>query len=263
MNQFPQSRFSGILLFAAIITFGTSLIRAHDSTIYHFSFSDGSLTGEGTAGGTLEEIRAPGSSSALFIDKDATLGRYFAQLPMTENGERGDAFAILDSDKSFRLDKEHDSITISCWIKWSGPDKHDDPRQGIITIMPVEKTSGWGFSVLASGQLTFNWIDRSGHGSMRTSSQSLTKNEWTHVAMTWDNNNPQKGLRFYLNGEPAGIDLEYTGGGPLKTSDSPLFIGVLDNKNYLPLNGCIADIRIYDQVLDSNAIFDIFQDTRK
>jgi len=260
--KYPLLTISPLSAVFILSVLSVSLLQAQEPPAYRFTFLDGSLSSSGTIRADLAEKGIAGSASSLLVEKDEALGCFVALLPMTDDGERGSGLAITESEQKFRLAESGESMTISCWIKWNGPDRHPDLRQGIITNQPMEMNVGWAFSILEDGKLNFCWVDAKGLGSTRDSSESIRKNEWTNVAVTWANGNEQKGLHFFINGEPAGIGLEYTGGGPMTASDLPLFIGAVNLSNFLPLNGAITDLRLYTSELDPDAIFRIFQDQR-
>lgn len=257
---FSPHRAQNLALVTTLAIFiGLSAASAQDEPFYHFSFKEGAPEDTGSEKTALEEGKIQGASNLFSIVKDEKINRYAAELPMTDNGERGASLIVVGSENALRMDGDQDEMTLSCWIKWNGPDKHNDLRQGIITTMPMEKNAGWGFFVQDSGRLGFFWINHKGGGNMRLSSDVIPLNEWTHISMTWRNHMPSNGLRFFINGNPAGIDMDYTAGGPLKPSDLPITIGVLDTKSYLPLNGAIADIRLYNRALEDESVFQVFQ----
>jgi glucan endo-1,3-alpha-glucosidase len=78
---------------------------------------------------------------------------------------------------------------------------------------------------------------------------------WTHVAVTWRNNDPDHGLQFYINGVATAIETPWTGGGPLAATGTPVHLGVLSALGYLPLNGMIGRVAIYNASVDVKALY--------
>ena len=94
-----------------------------------------------------------------------------------------------------------DAMTLSAWIKPSGPDG------AIIARTNEEKDGqdlGWGGYglYLVKGKLQFNLIQRWLDDGLRVeSSQALPLDDWTHVAVTYDGSRMADGIHFFVNGK--------------------------------------------------------------
>lgn len=223
-----------------------SLARASVAAapVYRFDFENGSLKNTGTAGGVATPA---GVVSGLAFPKFNEEGRWAVSLGMAPGGHKGAALQ-LPSAASAALDlaESRGALTISLWVKWNGANGHPDKRHGLATNMPGGKTAGWAFSIYDDGVLQFNWVAQKGGGSFRRSVEKVPVGEWTHVAVTWRNDDPDHGLEFFINGKPAGINAPWTGGGPLVATGAPVFLGVISGQAFLPLNGSICRVAIYD-----------------
>lgn len=242
-------------LLAGIVAWAPSCLLGDEIPLHHLTCQHGSLQNSGSSSVEFEERNPPGVPM-FEIEKFDDLGGYAAVFPMSANGESGASLVIPNSETELRLSEKQDAMTIAVWLKWNGPDGHKDARQGIVSNLPAEMNRGWAFFIREDGRLGFFWVAEKG-GNMRVSEQEIPRDTWTHVAMAWDSANTQSGLQFYVNGFPAGIDLAYTGGGPIRSSDQLISIGVLEARNFLPLNGALAGLRIYTTALEADPIFQL------
>ncbi|MFH1498732.1 MAG: endo-1,3-alpha-glucanase family glycosylhydrolase [Verrucomicrobiota bacterium] len=234
---------SAALLICAL---GTASSANTSAPLYRLDFESGSLKNFGTAGGV---ATVNDTVSELAFTKDAAVSGWAASLGMSANGHQGAAIQLPASSSELQLAGPQDELTISLWVKWSGPNGHPDKRQGIATNMPGGKNAGWVFSIYEDGRLQFNWVGEKNGGSFRRSEETVPVNEWTHIVLTWRNDDPDYGLQFYINGRSAGNPTPFTGGGPLVATDAPIHLGVASGQGYLPLNGSIARVALYDHIV--------------
>jgi len=145
-----------------------------------------------------------------------------------------------------------DAMTLAAWINWEG-EGHSIGQQGIIG-----KRQGWDpgtgikwfWQAQPSGALLFraDWANGGGSGLWWGNSY-LTPyaNEWTHVALTWDNGAAIQ----YINGEEVSngnITFQDT------ADDTPVSIGCVSATNNETFVGTIDEARIYDQALTPEEI---------
>ncbi len=218
--------------------------------VYHLDFRQGEMKNSGTAGG---EAAPGGAASRIGAEKDPDLKTFALQLPMDPGGRKGPSVVLPESGPRFHLDGKDDSMSVALWVKWNGPNGHPDGRHGIASKMPGTQDRGWAFSILNDGRLQFNWRTEKG-GSFRSSKDSIPEGEWTHVVLTWMNSGTSKNLRFFINGQIAGINEEYTGGGPLVFGDEEIRMGVIGSENDLPVNGSIAEVSLFEVPLEVSEI---------
>ncbi|HEY9250526.1 MAG TPA: LamG domain-containing protein, partial [Rariglobus sp.] len=245
---FPRL-WSAALLMCAL---GTAASANTPAPRYRLDFEGGSLKNSGTAGGV---ATAAGIVSELAFAKDGAVSGWAASLGMSANGHQGAAIQLPASSATLQLAGPQDELTISLWVKWSGRNGHPDKRQGIATNMPGGKTAGWVFSIYEDGRLQFNWVGEKNGGSFRRSEEKVPVNEWTHIVVTWRNADPGHGLQFYINGRSAGNPTPFTGGGPLVAADAPIHLGVASGQGYLPLNGSIARVALYDRIVPIQSLY--------
>eukprot|EP01087_Luapelamoeba_hula_P014658 TRINITY_DN4339_c0_g2_i1.p1 TRINITY_DN4339_c0_g2~~TRINITY_DN4339_c0_g2_i1.p1 ORF type:complete len:943 (-),score=160.44 TRINITY_DN4339_c0_g2_i1:50-2878(-) len=106
--------------------------------------------------------------------------------------------------------------------------------------------------VQIEGQAKVFW--RSGQASEKTSPNDGTfqKNEWIHVAATWDG----KALRLFLNGSSAGAST--TPG-----TDDDFVLSVGDPTEYIAdIIGAVDDLRFYDTALQTSQLREVMSITR-
>jgi hypothetical protein len=148
-------------------------------------------------------------------------------------------------------------FTIDAWVKRS-PDDEDyqirlivDKRAG-----PADDYVGYSF-YLYDGKLYLQMADPSHAHWQWESSAYITKDEWHHVAVAVDRDDP-KGIDFYLDGHltlpegnPTAWDGDLTNSNPLRVScrsfdESGVFLG------------CIDEVEVFNRSLTSQEIYAIW-----
>ncbi|MBN2203075.1 MAG: DUF87 domain-containing protein [Candidatus Aenigmarchaeota archaeon] len=158
----------------------------------------------------------------------------------------GDYIEISNSE-SLTLE---DKITIEAWINWK--DEGDD-WQGIVSkgSLGYTGTEAWDFGLNNQGGGLDNelvWMD--GNGDLYDSSYTITNNEWTHVAISVDNNTGS--IKFYING----LENEFVSSNAMGSYDRSITIGSmrrLTNGDSF-FNGTIDEVKIYPRVLSAEEI---------
>jgi hypothetical protein len=139
------------------------------------------------------------------------------------------------------------ALTYAAWIKPAASQLIDSTFTG-------GTGSGFDFRLVASG-LNWNLLLKSGNSaSSATSTGTVLSDVWTHVAVTKDANGSAgtnlANVTFYINGVAAGTTTIGRAG-----SGTParwfLGSGALTTEYY---NGGLDEVRIYNEVLDANAI---------
>jgi hypothetical protein len=146
---------------------------------------------------------------------------------------------------------ENNAMTLAAWIFWEG-EGHTIEQQGIIG-----KRLGWDpgtnikwfWQTNPAGDLLFRADAADGGTGLWWGNAALVPfaNEWTHVALTWDNGNAVQ----YINGEEVStgnVDFRDTADG------TPVTIGCVDSTNTETFVGTIDEVRIYDKALSAEEI---------
>ncbi|MHC4536525.1 MAG: PA14 domain-containing protein, partial [Planctomycetota bacterium] len=148
-----------------------------------------------------------------------------------------------------------DAMTLAAWINWEGLG-HTREQQGIIgKRLGWDPGTGikWFWQAQPSGALLFraDWANGGGTGLWWGNTQLVPyANEWTHVALTWDNGTAIQ----YINGEEVStgnITFQDT------ADDTPVTIGCVDSTNNEHFVGTIDEVRIYNHALTPAEIQDI------
>jgi hypothetical protein len=144
------------------------------------------------------------------------------------------------------------AMTLAAWINWEGQG-HSIEHQGIIGKRLGWTTDGatikWFWETTPAGDLVFR-ADYSGGGTGLWWGNGILApyaNEWTHVAVTWDNGTAVE----YINAE----EVE-TGNITFRESanDTPVTIGCVDSTNNETFVGTIDEVRIYNHALTPDEI---------
>jgi len=139
------------------------------------------------------------------------------------------------------------AMTLAAWINWEG-EGHSIEHQGIIGKRLGWTTDGatikWFWETTPAGDLVFR-ADYSGGGTGLWWGNGILvpyANEWTHVAVTWDNGTAVE----YINAE----EVE-TGNITFRESANatPVTIGCVDSTNNETFVGTIDEARIYSHAL--------------
>jgi len=144
------------------------------------------------------------------------------------------------------------AMTLAAWINWEG-EGHSIEHQGIIGKRLGWDTTGntikWFWETTPTGDLVFR-ADYSGGGTGLWWGNGILApyaNEWTHVALTWDNGAAVQ----YINGEEVSsgnITFRDT------ANDTPVTIGCVDSTNNETFVGSIDEVRIYNHALTQTEI---------
>lgn len=145
--------------------------------------------------------------------------------------------------------KPEEAMTIALWMSWKGEML---PNTAIEKF--VYQDGGWIFKMENSE--TNLWLyDKASGAHMYRAVPMPTKNEWTHLAVTFDSKNQ----RGYVNGVKAeksgNVDMPWAG--PLRHVNSPLKIGAY-SASFL-FTGMLDDIAIYNRALSEEEVLDVMK----
>ncbi len=240
------------LICAAFIGLASAPETPAQEAAYWLTFENQTLKNSGTTGGVAESREPRSTTLSPELTLDPELARWTCELPAAADGKQGVELVLPASQSALRLNQQGDALAISTWIKWQGPDRHGDRRQMIVSTLSENQQTGWAFSICEDGKLRFDWRPDQGPPSSRESESTLSAGQWHHVAMSWQNDVRDGGLSFWIDGLPAGITRTFTGGGPLSDNAEPVVIGA--TQGYLPLNGSIADFRIFTEPMSETLL---------
>lgn len=158
---------------------------------------------------------------------------------------------VLFNDVAFDFDSV---FSISFWMKTSSTGSD----QRLFHKSANSPNRGWFISLNRSeaGKLTFFSSENGTDFKEFTSDSVFNDDNWNHIVFVYDGSNNIS--KFYKNNNPAGIDpLAYA---RLNTNDDTLSVS---NSNY-PSNyaeGIMDDIRIFNRVLDSVEVSELYSET--
>jgi hypothetical protein len=99
----------------------------------------------------------------------------------------------------------HDATTIAFWLK---------PAEAYPRAVVLHKTTGFDSNysgielLLEDGQLRWTWArEWPGNAISVRATAKLSVGDWTHVTVSYDGSRLASGLRIYLNGQPAAVEV--------------------------------------------------------
>ncbi len=124
---------------------------------------------------------------------------------------------------------------------WVNPDS----LSGNTNIVEMDGNAGWKLGFLGGANVVWTTY----HVLDFTSSGTVSLDEWTHVAATWDGSE----AIIYINGEPP--EPSISGGGVIDVSNEPsLDIGYRRTSNSSYFIGAMDDVFVFDRVLSQDEI---------
>jgi len=135
-----------------------------------------------------------------------------------------------------------DEITIEAWVKPASSGERDWGR--IVDKLDGSTRKGYSFHMLGgTSQLNVKFYANS-------ADDSINKNEWTHVAATYDKNAGSNNLKIYINGK---VDNQDTDADAIMTSSANFQIG--NSQNFArAFDGIIDEVAIYSKALTPEEI---------
>ncbi len=236
-------------LFKALPLAGALALSAQADLLYHLTFTGQAgepvLDNTGTAGGKAAIVEFAGKGVEFIKDAPAP-GKNACDFVLQQSRQQAAKMELPGSENLLRCSQVGDQITVATWVKWRGFER----PSGVAATCPDDQKSGWAFVIMPDGTLKFYAM---GGFGQRSSKLAVKKNQWTHVAFSWNVGNAN-GLKFYIDGQDAGISLSYVGTTPVPAAEHAIRIGVQTPKFFLPLNGQLHDLRLYDELVTADAI---------
>ena len=84
---------------------------------------------------------------------------------------------------------------------------------------------------------------------------SLPRDVWTHIMVTHDGSGKASGLKIYLNGQPADLEVMSDSLKGSTVTKEPLRLGRRSTSS--PLHGDLADLRVYRRTLSPGGVRDV------
>ena len=160
-----------------------------------------------------------------------------------------------DSDNlSFGNGSTDSPFSISAWIK-----PNDNQKFRIIfKYNPTQTLREYFFQVSNSSKLQVGLYDANNLGSLgRNGNTTIPENVWSHVAMTYNGNGSNTGIKIYLNGA---LDNGSTSGGgsytAMNNTTEPFLIGKFNGGS--TANGLIDETAIFNTELSASDVTDIY-----
>lgn len=146
-----------------------------------------------------------------------------------------------------------DTITVSAWIN---PSSYPSSNR-LNTI--VSKNGNYEFHLNSYGQVNWYWELKNSHYPMNlTTTQSIPKNEWSHVAIRYNAHDRNK-ASIFINGEKVRSITENIN--PIKhlqVNNQPLQVGN-DYDLTRTFNGLIDEVNVFDQALSDDQIEQLYE----
>ena len=151
----------------------------------------------------------------------------------------GDALDLRNNDENsgnylnFGTDLQVTSgaMTIEAWVYWQ--------RDGKDTILGKGTSSSSGDYILQLNRSSGGKINFYAGGSWHNSTSALTPNEWTHIAVTYDQTNK----KFYINGAE---DASYAFTGAIASSTGAVSLGRPGSSASECYDGLLDDVRLWN-----------------
>lgn len=167
----------------------------------------------------------------------------------TGGGERGNALVFSGETASQAVfdSPELTALTFAAWVKVAGRGEGDKPYPRVVELPGCFLHVN--FQPANRLGLTF-WA---GKGHWTSAGETFAPDVWTHLAVTYDGNDPIQPPTFYLNGRP----LPHAFGKP---PEAPVTVaggkGAIGNNasRSRPFEGLISNLRIYDTTLAATDI---------
>jgi hypothetical protein len=148
-----------------------------------------------------------------------------------------------------------DNLTICAWLK---PQQNPGHNSNVV-IVDKDCYTAYRFHIYdvdptdGKGVLT-SWINGTACGPTPDVELEMSGSIWYHVVLVYDNNDNE--VRYYVDGSLAGIKTLMSEA--IGTNSAPLRIGRSNHPTPQYFKGIIDDVRVYDRVLSSTEIYEIF-----
>ena len=235
MRNLAYSMSHLVLAVSLVMLFGImgTAAQAQDqdeSLVLYLPFDEGD-------GDEVEDLSMYGNDGTLQNDPEWVAGKYDSALEFSINGMN---WVQVPDDDTLDITEE---LTMMAWVLSKGQDTY---------ARIVDKNNPYMVELFSDDTL---WAYFEGGGDY-TSTATVPRNEWAHVAVTYDGSD----LRFYVNGE---LEDTLNAGVTLNVSENPLTIGNMtggavgnqgEGNNVRPFFGAIDEVKIYNRALSDGEI---------
>lgn len=165
------------------------------------------------------------------------------------------------SGKALQLDGKENSLAEL--EHFEGPDRADHfscgawvfARGNGAVVSKMDDRAGYrGFDLLVNnGKVDVHLVDAWPDNAVKvTTKEPVPTNVWTHLFVTYDGSGKASGVKVYINGRPAELDVAADKLRGTLLSSQPLRLG--RRSTSIPLNGDIADFRLYRRTLSAEEV---------
>ena len=163
------------------------------------------------------------------------------------NGLQIDRQAVLCPDV-LAVDRT-DSFSCSAWIK---PGRAEN-----LTVFSRMNSNLRGFDLNYVGSLQAHLISSWDGNAIRVNTiERFDSSQWHHVAVTYDGSSRSRGLKIYLDGALATLQVTVDRLSETIRCDFPFAIGGRERRDYY--QGRVDEVRAYDRVLTADEIFELY-----
>jgi hypothetical protein len=163
---------------------------------------------------------------------------------LTLDGSK-ESFVAAGSPVNF---ERTNAFSYGCWVKQSGE------GAGTLLAKMDEATELRGFDLfMDGGKLFFHLIHSWPDNALRVrTKEALPKDSWTHVFATYDGSSKPAGVKLYINGKEAPIEVLNNSLNDTILNQTDFNLGKRSASH--PLKGSLDDLRIYNRALSSDEV---------
>jgi hypothetical protein len=163
---------------------------------------------------------------------------------------RFDGTAYVDLGPAFGFERS-DKFSYGAWV-------HPTSKDVMTVLSRMEDANnyrGWDL-FLIEGKVYVHLIHKWADNALRIASKnSIEVNQWTHLFVTYDGSSKGKGLKLYVNGRPAEIEITHDTLTETIKTEKPFLIGRRHPEG--PFRGMIDEVRVYDRELNPKEVAQI------
>ncbi len=153
--------------------------------------------------------------------------------------------SFLDAGQAFRPERT-EAFSYGGWVKAHGP--------GTLLSKMDDAAAYRGFDLLLQeggieAHIVHTWPDNA--LKVRTR-EPWPKDTWTHVLVTYDGSGKAAGVKVYVNGKPAALEVQADGLRDSIATNQPLRLG--KRSTAYALNGELTDVRFYRRTLGAKEV---------
>lgn len=163
----------------------------------------------------------------------------------------GSSHAIFGNTADFDGTKP---FSISVWI-------YPTQSNGMAILSKMDEVDSFrGYDLLLeNGKVTSHIIHHWPDNALKVSTQNtVAKDTWSHVALTYDGSQKATGIKIYINGHPSGLDVLNNNLRNTTSTNKPFHLGLREKS--LPFHGQIDELMIFQGQLQPENINELFRD---